>query len=514
MNTNNAYLEAVDSLIDQLEVKKKESPESFNLKNTEQLFRAVAAQFIELDIDREVFLDFANLFDGDYTDDAAARLFASLLAEMENKEPENPQKVLARFRELCRTMFGVREAKKQSVLIDGLPPFAVEIAQHIATVRQLPIDFVVGSIYSATAMLAGNRWRLFDGKYYNYPQLWLCLIAPAGDGKSPAMSEIFEPIRERDKSFDHDYSLDLESWEREGKKQQEPRRKRYSCDDSTPEVRDRLLFQTGGSVSIKVDEIKTLIGNIGRYTKSGELSRLLSIYSNDSYSVDRVGSPSLHIARPVLSILGGIQDDMIVPVFGNPDFQGCGFLPRWIWIWNENPDYPPRNGLRLSPDIMGKWREFVGYFDGIDTVTNLGLTKQAEAIYTKFFNRLQALKRDSGAGYEREVYAKAQINAERWGLVLHILKSYQDHLNNDFPSDNLGADTMGAAIRHMEAYFIPTALKVAERLQNAPRYDLANITRAQAIRALASVYPELCRADLARAIGKDPSYITKILNHK
>ena len=71
-----------------------------------------------------------------------------------------------------------------------------DIIKNFADVYQCDTDIIVSSIYAIVSIAVNKSIKLFDGKYTNYPSMWICHVAPSGSNKSAPVKMLFKPINE------------------------------------------------------------------------------------------------------------------------------------------------------------------------------------------------------------------------------------------------------------------------------------------------------------------------------
>ena len=68
--------------------------------------------------------------------------------------------------------------------VDGLSPNATEMLRKVASSLQCPVDIALSAMFATVGVAMGKRVIIDDGKYRNYPCLWVCVVAPSGSNKS------------------------------------------------------------------------------------------------------------------------------------------------------------------------------------------------------------------------------------------------------------------------------------------------------------------------------------------
>lgn len=316
---------------------------------------------------------------------------------------------------------------KLSLPIDGLSQCIQEIIQAYADGYQCERDFVVASVFAAVSTAIRKKVHTDDGRYKNYMPFYICLVADSGVGKTTPMREILKPITERDSSYRKVHLEAMEKYQAEidtgNKNAEKPIRQTLVIDDTTEEIRIKILSENPG-VLLYSDELSTMLFNFNRYTKSGEVPRLLSIWNNQFVRVDRITKDSLLAEEPFLSIIGGTQPGVVKETFGGNFLLKSGFNHRWMFVYPDEKPPEMYSESTVSKTTSDTWEEFInGLLDfdfnsnGTDTLYIIDETKQA---YINYYNRLQ-LKMNGSCSYMKSVYAKLRVMVQRWAGIVHIL---------------------------------------------------------------------------------------------
>lgn len=415
----------------------------------------------------------------------------------------NPNKIrLGRFFKVMELKFHIVPTEEEVRLpLDELNPDIAGIMEEVAKVYQCPQEFAVAAMFSAVASVAGKKFALWDGKYINHAQLWTAIVAPSGTGKSEVLSWFFKPVEAIETENYKAYQVALQEWKEGCEKGPKPKFRRCTAADTTPEVRDQILADNPNGLCLVVDELKSLFDDLGRYNKSGEVGRLLSVFSNQSYNVDRKTQEPLRIVNPVLSIVGTIQPGVFSQAFGSSQFTGNGFLPRWCFIWNN--EHPARcySAASVSPEICARWAGIIREISDAEGEITFRLSQTARDLYEAFYNEMEGKILHTPDDTKKEMYAKLQVNILRWALITAILAGEYD---TDRPE--ISAESMEYSVECFR-YFEKTGLKAVE----AARGQFSQMTKKDALQALFRAYPNLSRARLAEAIGTSMPYLSKVL---
>lgn len=346
--------------------------------------------------------------------------------------------------------------------IDGLSEETQEIIEGYAKGYQCNRDIITAAVFMAASTAIGKRACTDDGRYKNYFPFFICVVAPSGSNKSTPMREVLRPLSERNAANYEAFREEMKQYEMEVKAGNEnaekPRFRQLIISDSTPESRTKALMENP-NVLLVSDEIATMLYNLNRYNRCGEVPQLLSIWSMDDVIINRKSEMPQLIREPFLSIIGGTQPDVLADTFGSDYFMSSGFNQRWLFVYPD--DEPPAmySESYVSTEISEAWRGFINVllddtFVAGGTVT-LFIRGEAKQCYIDYYDQLQRKKADAD-GYMSAVYSKLQIMVQRWAGVAHFLG---EHSTRTY----ISVEEMEYAVRCME-YFERCAEKVYMKL--------------------------------------------------
>ena len=397
-----------------------------------------------------------------------------------------------------------------SLPIDGLSPEAQAIIQGYADGYQCNRDFITASIFTAVSTAVGKRICSDDGRYKNYFPFYICLVAPSGSNKTTPMREVLRPLTNRNTANYEAFREAMKKYDAEVKAGNEnadkPVYRQLIISDSTPESRIKALSENP-NVLLVSDEIATMLYNMNRYNKSGEVPQLISIWSVDDIIINRKSETALLIKEPCLSIIGGTQPDVLADTFGSDYFMSSGFNQRWLFVYPD--DIPPAmySESKVSKEISDAWNEYINGLLDFDFASNglgtLYITDKAKKLYIDYYNKLQ-LKKSGACGYMASVYAKLQIMVERWAGIAHLLGNEPD-MSRILPEE------MEYSVRCMD-YFERCAEKVYMKLTEGKRQPEAKAMGKEEM--IANVYRltnPVSQSAVADALGVTQQYISKCL---
>ena len=378
------------------------------------------------------------------------------------------------------------------------------IIKNFAEVYQCDTDIIVSTIYAIVSIAVNKSIKLFDGKYTNYPSMWICHVAPSGSNKSAPVKMLFKPINELNEEAVVAYYEELRHTDKDDSNKPKPICKKLSLTDTTPEaIYKALSFMPQ---MVYRDEIKGMIDDFDRYNRSGIISNMLSIWDSTSFCIDRKTEDPTFIREPFLDILGGIQPGLLKPTFGNPQLMISGFNQRILFVYPDKLPVTYYSDNLLSEAIMPYWTNFVRDLMKLEPTT-LSLSPEAKDFYCTYYNMLQD-KKSSSDDYMQYVYSKFQIIILRWSIVTHLLweKTFEYYRKG-----TISGDEMLQAIQCMN-YFESAAEKVYHEIS---RGMYQGFTKEQSLQILYNTYKgEVNLQKLADALGCSRQYVSKAVNKK
>lgn len=350
---------------------------------------------------------------------------------------------------------------------------------------------------SGISAAAGKRIRLINGNYKNYPQLWVMVVGASGTGKSEASRVAFRRLSEIDAERYTEYQSDYQEWEAREKQGTPPHWEQSIIGDTTPEALFNVLGHAANGLTLYRDELSGWFSDFGRYNKSGEIGHYLSIFDNQTFSINRKKEQPQLITEPFLNICGTIQPGVLSELLTKNNFEQSGFAQRFLFIY---PEFPLRKYKRstITPptELYDKIIDGIVGFSGGD---EMFLSDEAEDVYERFYNEMEEEKTRSNDFWDA-VYAKAQIQVLRLALTVKIARLI------DEPDSNVSATDMMAGVGMMR-YFI-NSLEKFKTEQGEPSGKKAIIQQ---------IYrdnPGAIQTEVARMLGVTQQYISKVVGCK
>ena len=392
--------------------------------------------------------------------------------------------------------------------VDGLSPNATEMLRKVASSLQCPVDIALSAMFATVGVAMVKRVIIDDGKYRNYPCLWVCVVAPSGSNKSTPIRFFLQPLKDRDSYNYGVYREELRAYRQAGDdKGDKPVFKQYVISDSTPEARNQVLSVNPNGILLYRDELKGMIDDFCRYAKSGELSQMLSMFDSDTIVVNRKSDEPLLIKDPFMSIIGSIQPSVLVDTFGNDNMMNNGFNQRWLFCYPESGMPEMYNDVSIPQSVISDWKDFIYNLIMYDFSVMGGkiyIRGEAKRVYIDYYNSLQ-IKKASADDYLSSVYSKLQIHVIRWAGVAHIL-------GNSPTSIDITPEEMEYSVRCMD-YFERCALKVYRMLLEGRgnRHEVKSMGKEEMIANVYHCTSPVSRRAVADALGITKQYVSKCL---
>lgn len=392
--------------------------------------------------------------------------------------------------------------------VDGLSPNVTEMLRKVASSLQCPVDIALSAMFATVGVAMGKRVIIDDGKYRNYPCLWVCVVAPSGSNKSTPIRFFLQPLKDRDSYNYGVYREELRAYRQAGDdKGDKPVFKQYVISDSTPEARNQVLSVNPNGILLYRDELKGMIDDFCRYAKSGELSQMLSMFDSDTIVVNRKSDEPLLIKDPFMSIIGSIQPSVLVDTFGNDNMMNNGFNQRWLFCYPESGMPEMYNDVSIPQSVISDWKDFIYNLIMYDFSVMGGkiyIRGEAKRVYIDYYNSLQ-IKKAGADDYLSSVYSKLQIHVIRWAGVAHIL-------GNSPTSIDITPEEMEYSVRCMD-YFERCALKVYRMLLEGRgnRHEVKSMGKEEMIANVYHCTSPVSQRAVADALGITKQYVSKCL---
>lgn len=393
--------------------------------------------------------------------------------------------------------------------IEGWPDLIQGVISECSKVYDSHRDFWNISFLAAASLAIGQTYIL-KGKYENAPLFWIAEIGSSGTGKTKPIEFALEPFQLKDNESFKQYDEELteyEDWkqiprkERAGEIREMPVLRQYILTDTSPEALAITNKNNERGIAICREELEGWLNDFGRYGKSGEVQNMLSSWMQQPFTVNRTSSKPFKIAKPFISVVGGIQPERLIKL-AEDGRNVNGFIPRICFAFPDKCDSPYYSTKTLAKEYKEQYRYFIEKLISIKGTRNeVRLSFEAEKLYEQFFNK-NADENNTGIPDSiREINAKLNIIVLRVALTLHVCNNEMSGITNPEISDT----TIQHAINITE-YFRLTQRKVNQIL-NA---DI-NLDNKQIIKVLRS--KGASQQNIANVLGITQQAVQKTLKN-
>ncbi len=348
---------------------------------------------------------------------------------------------------------------------------------------------------------ANRKITIRSWNYINSSCFWLAIVERSGSNKSEPMSRLMKPLTDINKELVREHKKAYADFAASGSKGTPPARQKIIISDSTPEIRYQYMATNG--VVIVRDELNGLFKDVGRYTNSGEVENLMSSWSRQDFSIDRVNAASFEVENPFLSIIGGIQPKVMTEAFGSKGFAESGFIPRWLFVVPTDSKVPDSVCEELiDRNLENEWYSLIISLWRMER-REFRLSTEAEQAYQGYMKRTSDIMNAPDCEDAiRANYAKLRIYCLRFALVIHLLKYGAKAV------DEVDRKSMDSAIRTCDvfAYWNRQALSLISGTDAKK-----SISNAELLRLLCERYNVTNQSELARLIGRSQQFVSKVL---
>lgn len=357
--------------------------------------------------------------------------------------------------------------------LDVFPKVVQQYVLDGARSMMVPVEMVAVPFLATPGALIGNRVSVkVKRNWYECGGIWTFLIAPPGSTKSAAINFGTKPLYALQDNAYRDqiskirrFEANYAEWKAADKanrgqppSEPEPMRHFYTT-NSTVEALAPMVAQNSGILAL-YDELSGWIDGMNQYKRHGaDKQNYLDLWSNTPLKLDRKMSPTVYCPRPVLSVVGGIQPDLVYKLYKDGEAQD-GFMDRLLPV---SVQYSP---VPLTLDDESETSESVRaevnrLFEELDAWPHLdpdikdqgtvvSLTPEAFDVFKEWYDNNHVRLAPAESGLLRGFYSKLNRNLPRFALILHVLHYPKYSLDQQYP--DISAETMRDAIKIAEFY--------------------------------------------------------------
>lgn len=295
----------------------------------------------------------------------------------------------------------------------------------------------------------------FDTGWLERPCLWAMLSGESSTKKSPIITATTQPVRALQAKYFEDFRAAKQIAEMKNEPEPPPPHRLY-VNDATIEALQRRMAENPHGLLTSQDELSGWLSNLDRYSPKdsarGDRAFCLTAFNGGPYTIDRVRDGTTYIENASMSVLGGIQPEIISRL--TAQMGDDGLLQRFL-ICNLAR---PRLGADRPRDL-GIDRDYRSLIDRLAEDASEGrvhvFDKDARIVINDFLiyaHELQVLEEHS-----RKLGAwcgKLGAQVTRLAITLH----YAEANGEDVPL-SISAETARRAAGLIRTYYVPHAIR-------------------------------------------------------
>lgn len=352
--------------------------------------------------------------------------------------------------------------KKQQILpfpIEALPSTFQDFSVTAAKALQCPLDYIGCSLLAAASILIGGKRRIqLEPEWEQQGNLWIALVGSPSSKKSPALDKALSNIRifeqqlysDYQQAFEnyelqlHCYEAELREWknnkasEKAPVKPKKPILQRLTTSDSTVEALGELLSANSAGVALVCDELSAWMRSMNQYKggRGADRSHYLAMWSNAQMTIDRKSKEPLIVPSPYLSIIGGIQPNVLSEIsdYGIED----GMKERFLFCCPPPNRELPTTGLAIPEELHEELSNSLEnlFNNRPEQELTISLSKMARNAFLEARQEWHRITIEPDFPAEMEAYYVKMSNyLGRLALILHEMKRATGKIRIDMVSE-------------------------------------------------------------------------------
>ncbi len=306
--------------------------------------------------------------------------------------------------------------------IDIFPDEVQTIINHYNDIMTIQKSYLGAGFLYSVSVACGVKYKSTFSGFDVIPSIWFALVGDVSMKKTPAISQMIKPIIEIDRENFKIYQMQLKEFKKSKSRKEdnddieEPIYNKMLVNDFTTESLVKTLYHNKNGLGVYSDELKQWINNFNRYSKGSDKQFWLSIFSNGLIENDRKGSETLRIENPFVSVIGGIQRNILSSLSG---FDEDGFIQRLLFVLNETDERGLWNTEKeIDEEINKRFTEVIRniYLNNgmykFSNDTKQVLVKWQKNLKSNYFN------------IDYSYLGKFEIYVLRFSLLLQIISDY------------------------------------------------------------------------------------------
>lgn len=381
--------------------------------------------------------------------------------------------------------------------LEVFPTPVAKFVEQVARSAGCPIDFPgVAALVIAGAAVGAARGSCIKGGWVEQPGMYAAIVAAPGRAKTPALKAVMNPIFEEQDRLRQDYRAAMDRYQEELAAYRNSQRNGdvddLMAEPAGPPVKPapmRHLFTTDSTVEALAvtldsnpkgilhfrDEITGWVRSMDQYRRGADRQFFLSAWSNETVKVDRKSSPngSLVIRHPFLSVLGGVQPDMLTALEARQSRED-GFLDRLLFSYPEDQAFQGWTDHEIDEETQQEWQLIINRLLALEpscpegashTPRKLYFSDSGKQAFARFVDDLAAEVNTSN--YPARIVgvcAKLKGYTARFALTIHLLRWAAGEFPDGWGEEALDEEDVRRAVA-LANYFKGHAMVVHNCLQ-------------------------------------------------
>lgn len=378
-------------------------------------------------------------------------------------------------------MLDDKTTKDETYPTDAFPKIFYDLIIEFNKSLNYPIPYSGTAILTAVSTVIGTSVKMkVKNKWYEYPSLYCCFVGNAGTNKTHPINTFFEPLKNIDAINHEVYTQqrkefnEYEKLSKQDKKKvpkiDEPILKKHILNNFSTEALFKRLSENKRGCAIISDEMVTFFETMNNYSKGDQIGNYLSIWNNQSTTVDRIGEPvPMFIKNPFLSIIGGLQPRILSSAFP-PQKMNNGFFQRFLFAYPENTQKQPFNDNDINESLMNEYNNFfISFIEKNNVVEHEGFlnskvlywSEEAKQFFINWNLENCNLVNEYSGSIKSEILTKFDNHLLRIALILQIMDNSQSSILELKAVENA---------KKLCDYYIGCSFKVLETIQSPNTY--------------------------------------------
>ena len=339
--------------------------------------------------------------------------------------------------------------------IEIFPSYIQDVIIELYNNSNFNIDYTSAGILVAVATAIGNSFHLErNSEWRESSVLWVANVGKSGQNKSAPVKTAFRAISNKQSDFNKEYKDQLSFYSSDDGNAM-PTCKKLFTTDPTFEALVKMHEENPHGIALKPDEFKSFISNLVGYSGGSKQAQHLSMWDGASIYLDRKGTESSMVENPCVSIIGGIQDDVIASLKAK-DIKD-GFFERILFAIPLKMEKRKNSRTNLNKYIIDEYHNKLSEILNITLEINepqvVRLSDDANDLFIDEQDR--HVEPSNSDGVVSGILSKMDRYMLRFALIIEVL----DKLSNNEAVISISKESMQKSIL-LKEYFYKNALKL------------------------------------------------------